>query len=62
MDSKFSKVEGVFTVFLRSKDNVNFVIKQIHYLRQYKMLKIKYRQNQIEFRRFRYLPRTFNHF
>ena len=33
MDSKFRKVEGVFTVFLRSKDNVNFVIKQIDYLR-----------------------------
>lgn len=48
MDSKFRKVEGIFTVVLRSKDNVNFVIKQIVYLRQYKMLKIEYPQDQME--------------
>ena len=50
MDSKFRKVEGIFTVVLRSKDNVNFVIKQIVYLRQYKMLKIEYPQDQMEVR------------
>ena len=48
MDSKFRKVEGIFTVVLRSKDNVNFVIKQIVYLRQCKMLKIEYPQDQME--------------
>ena len=29
MDSKFRKLKGIFTVVLRSKDNVNFVIKQL---------------------------------